>query len=148
VTLEELDALFASNIDTMGVSLDDARFKGGAPLLLIVNTSDEVGTLTGDNLEATFELPYLEPIDGRAARISRVRPITDATDGITLNCVAKQRLGNTPSIETFAELEASGDIPIRISGRHIKFTALIAAGTDWSYIQGLELTRIAAGGVR
>jgi hypothetical protein len=147
IDLDSLDALFP-DLDAMEVSLDDGRFKGGAPLLLVVNSSDEVGTLTGENLEATFEQPYLELIEGRTARVSRIRPITDATDGISVRMMAKRRLGDTVASESFGDLEASGDIGIRVSGRVIKPTTVIAAGTSWSYAQGLEVAQLSAGGVR
>jgi hypothetical protein len=144
IDLDSLDALFP-DLDDMEISLDDGRFKGGAPLFLVVNSSDEVGTLTGDNLRATFEQPHIELIPGRTSRITRIRPITDATDGISVGVIAKQRLGNTGTTESFGDLEASGDIGIRASGRTHKFTTSIAAGTAWSYVQGLEIAQMAAG---
>lgn len=147
IDLDSLDALFP-DLDAMTVSLDDGRFKGGAPLLLVVNSADEVGTLTGDNLAATFEQPYMELAEGRTARVTRIRPITDATDGLSVGIVAKQRLGNSASSESFGDLEASGDIGIRVSGRVIKPTTVIAAGTSWSFMQGLEIVQLAVGGKR
>lgn len=147
IDLDSLDALFP-DLDAMDVSLDDGRFKGGAPLLLVVNSADEVGTLTGENLAATLEQPHIELIEGRASRITRIRPITDATDGLSVAVVSKQRLGDTASTERFGDLEASGDIGIRVSGRTHKFTTSISAGTSWSYLQGLSITQMAAGAQR
>lgn len=147
ISLDDLDALFP-DLDLMDVSLDDGRFKGGAPLLLVVNSDDEVGTLTGENLLATLDPPYSELIPGRTARISRVRPITDAIDGVTVNFSAKQRLGDTLTTEVFTELEESGDMGVRVSGRYLRPKITIAAGTTWSYCQGLDLAMMAAGGRR
>ena len=102
----------------------------------------------GSNLAATLEQPHIELIPGRASRVTRIRPITDATDGISVGVIAKQRLGNSGTTESFGDLEASGDIGIRTSGRTHKFTTTIAAGTAWSYVQGLEIAQIAVGAKR
>ena len=142
--LDSLDALFP-DLDAMQISLDDGRFKGGAPLLLVVNSADEVGTLTGENLAATLEQPHIELIEGRTSRVTRIRPITDATDGLSVGVIAKQRLGDSRATETFGDLEASGDIGIRTAGRTHKFTTTIAAGAIWSYIQGLSIAQMAVG---
>jgi hypothetical protein len=45
-------------------------------------------------------------------------------------------------------MEANGDIPCRVSGRFIKAQAKIAAGTTWSYIQGVDFDALAQGGRR
>lgn len=148
VSLDELDAIFG-DLDAMGeISLDDGRFKGGAPLLLVVNSSDEIGTLTGDNLEATIEPPFVEMMRGRATRISQVRPLTDAIEGLTIRFDAKPRLGDSSTAQGFAIMQDSGDIPCRVSGRNIRPTTVIAAGTAWSYVQGLDFLMTAAGGRR
>lgn len=147
IDLDSLDSLFP-DLDAMTISLDDGRFKGGAPLFLVVNQADEVGTLTGENLTAVFEQPHIELIEGRTARITRIRPITDATSGLSVGVIAKQRLGDSSTSESFGDLEASGDIGIRSSGRTHKFTTTITAGTAWSYAQGLDITQMAVGAKR
>lgn len=147
VTLEALDALFPTGLDLMTISLDDARFQGGIPLLLAVNTSDEVGTLTGERLEATLEMPFLEPVLGRESRIRMVRPITDATSGVTITFDQRARLGDAANEDAFSSMVDSGDIYCRASGRFIKPSTRIAEDTPWSYAQGLEFT-MAAGARR
>jgi hypothetical protein len=148
VSLDDLDAIF-TNLDLMGdISLDDARFQGGAPLLLAINSANEVGTMTGDNLAATLQPPFIELVEGRAARISQVRPIGDATSGLTVQFNARQRLGDTGSSESFATQQDSGDIDCRVSGRFVRPIVTIAAGTAWSYFQGLYISMMAGGGRR
>src|SRR4249919_3444792 len=98
------------------ISLDDPRFKGGDPQYLFVNVDDEVGVLEGDNLEATLELPFIELIPGRIARVSRARPISDAIDSVSMRFNSRMRLGDSSSAEVFGDMEANGDIPCRISG--------------------------------
>jgi len=148
VNLEQLDAIFG-DLDAMGdISLDDAQFAGGDPQYLFVNVDDEIGTLTGDNAVATIELPYLEMIPGKIARVNRVRPIGDATDGVTAQFNARMRLGDSGDAESFGDMVNNGDIPCRVSGRFIRAKVTIAADTSWSYLQGIDFDAIAAGGRR
>jgi hypothetical protein len=146
--LEQLDAIFG-DLDSMGdISLDDPRFKGGDPQYLFVNVEDEVGVLEGDNLEATLELPFIELIPGRIARVNRVRPISDAIDSVSMRFNSRMRLGDSSSQEIFGDMLDNGDIACRISGRFIKPKVVIAAGEAWSYVQGIDFDAIAAGGRR
>lgn len=147
LTLEDLDALYPS-IDAMTPSLDDPEFLGGVPLFLAVNASNQIGTLKGDPLEATWQMPNMELVEGRESRISQVRPLTDATDGITIRFNARSRLGDTGSTQSFSILQDSGDIDCRVSGRYIRPEISVAADTIWSYFQGLDLHMIAGGGRR
>jgi hypothetical protein len=147
LTLEDLDTPYP-DMDEMEPSLDSPEFQGGVPQFLLVNASDEIGTASGDNLEATFLLPNMELVPGREARISQVRPITDATNGITIGLRQRARLGDTASEQTFSALQASGDMDCRVSGRYLRPRVTIAFGEDWSYFQGLDLNMMAGGGRR
>lgn len=118
-----------------------------APALYFANDDDEIGTLTGSNLAAQMDLGYSELIQGRRARVRKVRPVTDATSGISLVLNAKARLGDSDSLTTASTLNASGVVPIRTSGRYISSSLRISAGVAWSYTQSLEVD-CAAGGDR
>lgn len=148
VNIEQLDAIFG-DLDSMGdVSLDDPAFAGGDPQYLFVNVDDEVGVLSGDNLVAELELPYIEFIPGKIARINRARPISDATDDVTMQFNARMRLGDGGSAESFGDMVSNGDIPCRTSGRFIKAKLTIAAGASWNFTQGIDFDFVAAGGKR
>lgn len=148
VTIEQLDAIYG-DLDSMGsISLDDARFAGGDPQYLFVNVSDQVGTLSGDNVQAVIELPYIEFVPGQIARMNRCRPIGDATENVSMQFNGQMRLGGTGETETFGSIQSNGDIPCRVSGRFIKPKVTISAGTTWSYVQGIDFDAIAQGGKR
>ena len=86
-----LDTLAATytNIDTMTISLDDPRWRGGAPAMYLVQ-SGELGTFDGDNLAATMEGSFSEYVPGRVTRFRAIRPISDSTSlGISLDCRAR-----------------------------------------------------------
>jgi hypothetical protein len=147
VTLDDLDAIYP-DLDAMTPSLDDPIFLGGLPQFLAVNAANEIGTFKGDNLEATLDPPNLELVTGREARVSQLRPLTDATSGLTIRVTAKARLGDLGTETSFATMQDSGDIDCRISGRYLRPKVTIAAGADWSYFQGLDLNIVHGGGRR
>lgn len=135
------------NVDGEGLdSLDAARFRQGDPVFYVF-TDGVIGTFNGTNMEARFFDRTREVIEGRDARIIRVRPMTNATGGITVRIEARQRLGDAPRRVDSSTLNASGEMPLRQRGRFIKARVTIAAGTDWSYYQGVDVT-LAAGGRR
>lgn len=147
LTLEQLDALYPGGLDTIPYSLDSTRFAGGDPLLLLANAGGSVGALTGANMEASFTTAYIEYSDGRRTRLRFIRPLTDAIEGMTVTMTGKQRVGDTlnmpPSRST---LMPSGDMPVRASGRYISTEMDIAAGVNWTWIQGHEPVYALGGG--
>lgn len=136
VSLEAIDALYPSGIDSVPYSLDASIFSGGEPLLFVTNNSGVVGTLTGDILPAMLKTAFLEPQKGRNARFHNATPIGDATAG-TLTIDARVRLGDSASEVSAAEMMDNGDVPIRCQGRYAQVT-WEPSGT-WSYAQGVEL---------
>jgi hypothetical protein len=137
-SLEGLDALYPSGIDSIPLSLDDPSFAGGSPLLLIANAAWEVGTLGGAKLEAYVETAWIEPAQGRRARVRSLRPITDATDA-EIDLDARARVGDAENSVSAASMRANGEMPVRANGRFFRAEVTIPAGSSWSYLQGLEM---------
>lgn len=135
IGLEEYAALY-SNIDTAPFSLDDPRFRGGAPRLYVVQ-GGKVGTLTGANLRATFRTGDVEPNPGRRTRVRAVWPDTDATAGITISLTQQQQRGNPGITRTSGALQESGRMPLQANGRYFECTITID-DPAWSYVQGFE----------
>jgi hypothetical protein len=146
ISLEQLDALYPGGIDTIPFSLDSTRFSGGDPLLLLVNTSSQIGALSGDTMAASFTTPYLEMNDGRGTRLRAIRPLTDAIGGLSVTLDCRQRLGDITGLVSRSTLMPSGDMPVRASGRYISTQMQIAAGVDWSFMQGFEPVYASGGG--
>ncbi|GAA0729983.1 hypothetical protein [Sphingomonas japonica] len=144
VTLEELSVLYP-DLDTMTISLDDPRFSGGDPRLYVVTDAQEVGALTGPNLEATLSLGWSEPFASQVARMRSLWPETDATDGVTVTIDARQRIGDVMDVQTGAVMQSSGRVPIRCRGRYMTFTVTHAAESDWSFDQGFDYDADAGG---
>lgn len=140
VSLESLDTLYPGGLETIPYSLDDVRFAGGDPLLLVIDPNGEFGYLSGPNMPARFAICQTEMIPGARTRMRWLRPVGDAISGVTAAISAKQRLGDVAASFTTATLNDSGDMPTRVTGRYIGTTINYAAGADWSFVQGLEFT--------
>jgi hypothetical protein len=144
ISLEALDALYPGGVDTIPVSLDSPIFQGGEPRIYGVKTDGTVCAFSGPNVEATFT--WCNKDFGQRARVHMTRPITDAVDGMTLTINARARLGDSEGKVSQGELRPSGHMPIRCNGRFLTPEITIAAGTQWTYFQALDLDYGMGGG--
>lgn len=134
------------NVEGEGlISFDAARFKTGDPRFYVFS-GGVLGTFAGENMAARITDRMRELIEGRDARVRRVRPMTDATEGVTARFDTKQRLGDAARRRDTSTLNASGEMPIRSRGRFQKASVTIAENTAWTYLQGFDLTVELGGG--
>lgn len=127
------------NLDTAALlSLDDESFKGGDSTFYVINTSNVLGTLSGLPLQADWLLPDIELANSRESQLRRVRPDTDATAGLSLSIACRARLGDAVIATNYTALRPNGDMPVRERGRYVRMGLTLAAGTAWTYAQGLE----------
>jgi len=146
LSLEDVAALYP-DLDTMPYSLDDPRFQGGDPRLYIVSRDNRLGALAGDNLAATLTMGWQALADPLVARVRAVTPMSDATTGVTIKVDARQQMGGPLGIVTSGGMQSSGRVPVRARGKYMAFTMTVAAGTRWTYSQGLDVD-FDGGGVR
>lgn len=146
LTIDSLDAVY-TNLDSISFSLDDDRLKGGYPKLIVANASGAFGTLAGTSMAAEIAGPLVEYIDGREGRIRYLHPLTDATSGIAITVRAYETLGASPTSAAASSFNGRGDMRVRSRGRYHQITQQIAAGTTWSYSQGVDVD-IEPGGAR
>lgn len=149
--LEEQDPLVGApddNVDGAGLDpFDSGRFIGGDPAFYVFSTGSALGTFSGENMAASITGRQIEMIQGRDAYIRRIRPMTDATAGFTVQLDTRQRLGDAARRGDFSTLQASGEMPVRARGRFVTARLSIAAGHAWGYLQGIDAT-VSAGGRR
>lgn len=144
-TLEEVSAA-NPDLDAMTVSLDDPRFKGGAPTLYIVQDG-QVGVLGAATLlTAELETAQFAPYGERGARVRAIWPDTDAIAGITATVRMAQRRGDVKTTRTGSNLQPSGRIALQHRGKQMN-VGLTIANNDWSYVNGLTL-EASAGAMR
>lgn len=137
-SLEALDAIYPGGLDSIPISLDDASLAGGNPLLLIVDSTNTLGTLAGDAMEAMLRQENIEPSPAKRSRIRTIRPITDAGNA-TVAINARMRSGDGEASVSAATMRSNGKMPVRANGRYNTVTLTIPAGEVWTYVQGIEL---------
>jgi hypothetical protein len=139
VSLESIDTLYPSGLDSVPLSLDDPIFKGGDPLLTIVKSDNIVYSLgSSSNMQATLRYAITEPFRGRKTRVRRARLTGDATTGVTLGISSAGRLGDAQTTEQAAEITPAGYITIRVTGQFLQPQIDIAAGATWSFATGVD----------
>jgi hypothetical protein len=147
--LEEQDPVVGApddDIDSPGLDpLDSGRFIGGDPAFYVFNQDAELGTFSGLNMAASITGRHVEIAEGRDTRLRMVRPMTDATSGITIQLDARQRLGDPARRRDFTTLRDSGEMPVRNRGRFITAKVSLAADEPWTYLQGIDATVATAG---
>lgn len=137
-SLDALDAIYPSGLDSIPVSLDSPLFAGGNPLLLIADATGVVGALSGGNQAAEFVIAPMEIEPGRRVRLRAARPVSDAVNA-TVRVDARARAGDTEAVTTSGSVRDNGSVPLRANGRHIGVTHQIPAGEDWSYALAIDL---------
>jgi hypothetical protein len=144
-TLEDIAVLYPA-IEDVPVSFDDPAWRGGDPMVLVAKTDFKLHTFGGaDAMAAVFRMPRIEPFKGRGTYVRNARVDTDALDGVTLSIDTSARLGNTQDRTQSTDLRANGDMPIRCYGRYVQPQVDIAAATDWTYVNGLDVAATAGG---
>jgi len=148
--LEERDSAVGITDDTVEYpgldSFDAVRFTAGDPVFYVF-VNGAMGTFNGDNMAAHLVGRRVELIEGRDARVRRVRPMSDVTDGVSLRLDTRQRLGDAARRYDFNYVSATGEMPVRARGRFVKAYVDIAEDQPWTYFQGLDFT-LEAGGRR
>lgn len=142
-SLDALDATYP-DLDAMPYSLDDARFEGGAPSLYVVR-GQEVGLFAGANLQAKIKQGVFAPGKGLRYRLRAVWPEIDATGGVTVRVEGRQRMGDVPDAVSSGQMQSSGRVPMRVSGKYLVPEFEVAAGTDWGIFTGFNLEGEVAG---
>ena len=134
VTLDTMNSF--GTLDELPVSLDSPFWKGGAPLVGIINGDHQLAHLEGPNMAARFVTA-----DGqrpnRRTLIGGTRPAID-TASLTVEVAARERDGDTVVYGPAEEMEDTGICPAWESGNLARARITIDAGASWTYAKGLE----------
>jgi hypothetical protein len=137
VTLDNLDALGFSNIDTMTTSLDDLSGSDLGFELAVFDTAHRFGFFSGANVEAVLETARNALDSQNRVFIRACRPDTDATD-VRGSVFSRQKLSDAEVQSTESTMNAVGFTPHRVDCRIAGFRNRIPAGTTWTYSLGVE----------
>lgn len=125
----------AGNLDELPFSLD-AVSSATLPALALCDTSNAIGFLSGNPLEATLETPEQE-ISGARIEVNNLRPETDAETGYA-SIVGRARLSEIAVEGTEAAMDDDGNCFVLENTRYARARLRIPAETAWSHATGIH----------
>jgi hypothetical protein len=136
-TLDNIDGF--GDLDTIFPSFDDPFWVGNQSSRLTLFDADHRLNIGGGAAMApTLETAELQPVPGRRAWITLVRPLIDA--GIATVAVGhRERLQDPVVWEPPVPTNVLGECPQRYSGRYIRLRMQMPAAQEFRHLQGLDL---------
>jgi len=139
-TLEQMDDI-DSSIDNQTVSFDSPLWAGGRITFSAFDNNKKLGVFTEAPNTASFTTGELD-MEGRRSSIRNIRPIIDGGT-VTVQVGSRDKQGGTVSYGSTVSLTASGDAPVRKTGRYHRFKTNITGSFTNSY--GVEVELVAEG---
>lgn len=136
VTLDELDALGYTNLDTMGVSLDSSQFKGAASQLSAFDRDYRLGFFRGANMPAIIETKEAELHAGHRVALNAFRPLIDGGD-VTAEIGTRNRQSDPVIYTRPIAQSASGRFAKRINARYFRFRLTVSG--EWRDAIGAQV---------
>jgi hypothetical protein len=137
-TLDQLDAVFGSNMDAFTFSLDSILLAGGQSQLGGFDTSHRVGSFTGTSIAATVDSAEGQLAAPRRAFVRGVRPITDAsTPSVSIG--ARDRTQDAVTWGPSVAMDALGGCPQRSNARFHRARISMPAAGSWSHVSALDV---------
>lgn len=148
-TLEELDALYPSGLDSIPVSLDSFLFATTAQeTLAAFDSAHKMAFFQGANMAATVDSAEAQIFTGKKAKIQAVRPHIDGGTASVRIGVRDNKLNDTVRFTDAVAMRDTGRCPFavkRTKGRLHKARVEIAAGQVWRNFQGVDFDAVEAG---
>lgn len=145
-TLDGLDAVGTDIDDSSAfpVSFDSDFWKGGARRLAAFDSAHKLGFFTGNNLACTMDTAEAQPLAGQRAIVHAVRPLVDNDDSAvsttpTIRIGTRNLQSDAVSFSATTTINAIGEAPVRGNARYWRARMEIAASSNWTIAQGIEL---------
>ena len=135
-TVELMD-IISENLDNINIALDTDFWSGGQLYLGAIDSDYKAAIFSGTENEGTIETRELELFPGHRSSITNIRPIVDATSTVTVK--SRERLADNPTESSTSSMIASGDNPVRQSGRYFRFKITTPSGSVWTHAQGVDI---------
>ncbi len=143
-TLEALDALFSSDLETVTPSLDASKWLAKSRVLSAfiqdASSNSEMHTLNGNALEATFETADNAPVAGRRVAVNAIYPMVEnASENTEAALITRTKKGGSAVTSMQMAINASGFCPVRGDGRWVRGKMIMPAAANWKNAQGVQL---------
>ncbi len=149
-TLEGLDALFPSGIESVSPDLDSQTWAArGAVLAAFMqnaNGQSELNLLNGATLAAAWETGDAEPEPGLRVGAVGIYPLIENADRNTSALLGRRDAKGGPITWSAAGVvNGAGFCPVRGEGRFVRARVEIPAGSSWKKAQGVQVRYRIAG---
>lgn len=138
VNLDNMDALFTTNMDSHPFSLDSAVWVGGRNQFAAFTTAHKLGFWNGSNMAATLDTGELQPFPGYRSFVAGARPLVDGGTS-TVTAIHRPLPTSTVTTDSGVAVNSDGRAPLRVNDRYHRFRVDIAGGGTWSHAQGIEV---------
>lgn len=136
-TLEALDSI-SSSIDALTISLDDAQWKGGAPLLSAFDSSFQNGNFSGTPMTAILETRETEINQGFRTRLNSFSPLVDG-GSVTARIGTRNRQSDDVSYTSSLTQSSTGRFTKRTNAKFHRFE--LTASGEWTDAIGAQVER-------
>ena len=141
---DNIDTLLG-NTDATGVSGDSNLFTGSARATLAAfGTDKKMAFFNGSNMEATVDTVEGQPFEGQRSVATFVRGLCDGAE-ISVRIGYRNNMSDSVSYTTASAQNDNGICPVRLNARYMRGRAVIAAGTNWTHFQGLDVAAVPVG---
>lgn len=143
---EPSDDLDDSDLDS--ITIDSNVFDEKRRLLAGVSaTSHRVGTFTGANRQAIVETGEFEPAAGRRALVTELWPVGDFDASNVSGSLGFRRAlpGASVAYTNATSINRVGYCPQRMDARFLRARVQVAAGANWTRLEGVHHTTVLTG---
>lgn len=146
VSLEDLDTLYPSGLESIPVSLDSNEFVARGRLLAAFTrpsrsaVASTLHTFNGAPLEATFETAEYQPQPGQRVFVRGVYPLVEnAGEDTEARVITRNPKGGVENFGTYSAVNNAGFCPVRADGRYVRVGLRIPEGANWRAMQGCQV---------
>lgn len=143
-SLERLDNI-SKDINNFPYSFDDAKWKGGYPLLAAFDKEGYLCSFTGKPMASVIESQEFSTSDGTIQLLSKIRPLIDSNQ---VSISIGRRANFNEKITWSANYKISnftGNLQSYVRSRYFKLRLTIAENTNWSHMRGFDVSIKTAG---
>lgn len=142
LSLEDLDGIYPS-LEDIPFSLDTSSLQGRVPGVSLITSQSTIGSLVGFSLEAVMDTAE---IGGERLCVHGLRPLVDEAPSASASLAWRDRQGDRPLYEPFAEQNADGICAAHVSCRFVRGRVRVPAGVAWTHALGCAFQMEQEGG--
>lgn len=136
-TLDQLDGLGYTNLDTMTISLDSGSFKALSSQIAGFNSDFKLGFFSGSYKTATLETAEVQLNEGYMTALNAFSPMVDGAT-VTAEIGSRNRLSDSVTWGSSLTQSSSGRFTKRSNAKHHRFRLTIT-GNSWLDAVGVQI---------